>query len=120
MFGWFKKNDDVSALTKLLESERAERIRLEQVAIEVQRKIEEQLVTAEFDEKFRTHEHSLAKKSQALTHLKAAERYIDSFNQAKGARRSELQAIIDSRLEKAAQLGFAIKGDITQAIMDLE
>ena len=122
MFGWFKKSEeqDISTLTKLLKAEQAERRRLEEVASLAKIAKDEEMVETKRLERNRVYEQSLARKSQALIHLRAAERYIDSFNQAKGARRSELQAIIDARLEKSANLGFPIKGDITQAIMDLE
>ena len=122
MFGWFKKSEeqDITVLTRLLEAEQAERRRLEQVASEAKIAKDKEMKVTKHLEKQRLYNQSLANKSQALIHLRAAERYIDSFNQATGARRSELQAIIDGRLEKAANLGFGIKGDITQAIMDLE
>jgi len=119
MFKWFKK-EPVSKLTKLLEAEQKERKALEAQAVEDKRKISEMMLVAEFDEKTKVYAGSIKKKESALIHLRAAERYIDGFNQAKGARKSELQAIIDARLEKAANLGYPIQGDITQAIMDLE
>lgn len=122
MFNWFKKSEeqDISALTKLLKAEQAERRRLEQVASEAKIAKDKEMKITKHLEKQRLYDQSIATKSQALVHLRVAERFIDSFNQAKGARKSELQAIIDGRLEQAANLGFPIKGDITQAIMDLE
>ena len=122
MFNWFKKSEeqDITTLTKLLKAEQAERRRLEQVASEAKIAKDKEMVITKHLENKRVYDQSLLNKAQALVHLRAAERYIDAFNQATGARRSELQAIIDARLEKASNLGFAIKGDITQAIMDLE
>lgn len=98
MFDWFKKD------TKL--DEAAKKIEL----------LEVQLEQAKQEESERVQQLNKKGKAQAIAHLRAAERYYEQMIQTKGARKTELKAIIDLRLERAEQLGYAVRGTITETI----
>ncbi|MGB1304025.1 hypothetical protein [Pseudoalteromonas marina] len=58
-------------------------------------------------------------KMQALEHLRVAERYSEQIGLAQGSRKTELQSLVDTRLEKAKNLGFDLDGTITETINGL-
>lgn len=101
IFGWRLTNKPIH-----VESERVKALKLA-------------LAEAQYQERERSSNQVIKDKRQAIVHLKAAERYFESMQLATGARVSELKAIVDSRLEKARQLGFELKGSITQTIQRL-
>jgi len=82
-------------------------------------KLKEELKEAKAAEEKRLIDQRERNRGQAIIHLEVAERYQESMEQSEGARKSSLRALIDKRLEKAANLGFPIKGDITRAILDI-
>jgi len=119
IFGWrltrkpvHVESEEVSSLHKLLKAEQTIRTENEKNAIQVEKDLKEQLKY----EKERVKIQQDANKIQAIIHLRAAERYNESFEQSVGARQSELKAIIDARVEKVEQLGFKLKGSITETI----
>ena len=98
MFGWFKKDKKLDDAAKKVEV------------------LEAQLEQAKQEESERVQQLNKKSKAQALAHLRAAERYYDQMIQAKGARKSEIKAIVDLRLERAEQLGYSVRGTITETI----
>lgn len=106
------ESEEIKSLHKLLKEEKKLRAdadkKREQVKKEHAKVVKEQERQAQL-----AYECS---KKQAIAHLRIAERYADQLTQCKGARHSEIKALLDSRLEKAEHLGFKVTGDITKAI----
>ena len=82
-------------------------------------KLEKELAKARKNEANRVNVVLNKNKARALEHLKVAERYELQIGQMKGARKSEFQSLVDTRLEKASNLGFKVNGSITAAINGL-
>ena len=84
-----------------------------------EQKLSEEQVKAKKLELEREKRKTREDRACALEHLRIAERYNDSMLTMKGARRSELKAIVDRRIEMAENLGVPLKGTITNTINDL-
>ncbi len=60
--------------------------------------------------------HKAKNQAQAVEHLRIAERYEEMSLMVNGARKSEFRAIVERRIENAANLGVKVKGTITETI----
>lgn len=123
IFGWRLTNkkpqvesDQVKELHEKLDTE--QRFRDEEKKLEAKKLKEREieLKTLKRAEAERIKKQQRNNKKAAISHLKMAERYYDSMTRAKGSRKSELRAIIDKRIEQAANLGFQLNGTITNTI----
>ncbi len=85
----------------------------------VEEVISEELIKAQELEAKQLERRAREDKACALEHLRVAERYNDLMLDAKGARKTELQAIVDRRLEFAYNLGFPLNGTISHTINEL-
>ena len=123
IFGWRLTNkkpqvesDRIQHLQTLLETEQRHREeqRVKSENKEVELKI--LLSKAEAEERARDKSARSKSKSMAIVHLKAAERYNEQAELSTGARKAELKAIVENRLEKVKQLGIHLDGSITETI----
>ena len=119
IFGWRLTNkpphvesEEIKALQGLL----ADEAKYRADAAAKANVVAEQLEEAREQEHKRLLTMQKANNTQAVVHLKSAERYEAQLEFAKGARRTELQAIVDTRVETARHLGFELKGTITETI----
>ena len=125
-FGWrftrkppHVESDEIKALHKLLKNEKAERASQAKKAAKNAKALKLELEKAKLKEQQRLSIQREDNKQQAINHLQAAERYFEQMEQAKGARVSQLKAIVDTRLEQAENLGFKLNGSITKTIQGL-
>lgn len=126
IFGWRLTNkkpevesEKINALHKLLENESKARAKQEKDSKAAVKKLKIDLKEVKEREEEAKRKAKDNNKEQALAHLKAAERYENSMAQATGARKTQLQAIVDDRLEKAKNLGYDLKGSISATINSL-
>lgn len=123
MFGWRLTNkkpevesEIVKDLHQKLEVEQSARKADVDKAKDKATKLKSELAEAKEAEAKRVSVQQNKNRAQAVEHLKAAERYKNSASQAQGARVTQLQAIIDERLEKVKNLGFEVTGNISNMI----
>lgn len=79
-------------------------------------KINKALKQALKEEAVREASNNKKSRQQALAHLKVAERYQESIATLTGSRKTEIQAIVDKRVENAANLGLRLRGTISETI----
>ena len=113
------ESDEIKELHALLAAEKAVRDRQAQKSSEESAALKAELAESQYQERERVSTQMNKNKRQAVVHLKKAERYFEQMELAEGSRVSELKAIVDGRLEKAEQLGFKLKGSITETIQSL-
>ena len=126
MFGWRLTNkkpevesDIIKELHEKIDTEqryRSEQARVLQKETDAAKK---ELHQVKKEEAERVKKAKRDNRKAAIAHLKMAERYHDAMTRAKGARRSELRAIVDKRLEQFTNLGFKLNGTITKTIEGL-
>ena len=126
MFGWRLTNkkpiiesEEIKELHEALDNEREHREK-EEAAL----RKEAEAATAELhrvkkEEAKRINARRKVDKRVAIAHLVAAERYENAMDKAQGARKSQLKAIVDERVEKFTNLGFKLNGSITKTIQGL-
>ena len=126
LFGWRLTNkkpkvesDSIQELHNQLEIE--QRYRKEQVeTLKIEANaVKKELHAVKKAEAKRVLAQKKQDRKQALAHLKAAERYDEAMSKSTGARRSELKAIVDKRVEQFTNLGFKLNGTITNTIAGL-
>lgn len=122
-FGWRLTNkqpivesEAIKELHLALKIEQDYRKEALEIAKTKEAKLKVLLSKAELEQSERQKKLTQKNKKQATAHLKIAERYYEQMSQTSGARHSELKSIVDNRLEKAKNLGFNVKGSITQTI----
>jgi hypothetical protein len=123
IFGWRLTNkkpevesDKVKEIHALLKGEVDHRQNLEKIHSNEQVKLKKKVVFAEGEAKKARAKQINDNKSEAIIHLRAAERYENMMDQCKGSRADELKAIVSARVEKALNLGFEVQGSISKTI----
>ena len=110
------ESEEMKELRILLREEKKLREKVARDKQKADRELKEATEKAEKEEAKRLLKQQKTKKAEAITHLEVAERYNEALLQAEGARAAKLTALIETRLEKAANLGFPLKGTITGTI----
>jgi len=113
------ESEEVKELHALLKAEKKVRDRQALNAAEEAASLKLALAESQYQARDRASTRKIKNQRQGLVHLRAAERYFEAMQMAKGARVSELKALVDSRLEKASHLGVELKGTITKTIQGL-
>jgi hypothetical protein len=126
IFGWRLTNkkphiesDMVQELHRKLEVEQKHRENEAFKAANKEVELKLLLSKAEAEENERQKRLTSKNRTQALNHLRMAERYYEQMTQSLGARKTELRAIVDKRVEQAENLGFKLKGTISETITRL-
>jgi DNA-directed RNA polymerase alpha subunit len=113
------ESEEIKELHEALDNEREHREAQEKALKKEAEEAKKELHRVKKEEAKRIEAAKRSNRKAAISHLVAAERYENALGKAQGARKSQLQAIIDERVEKFENLGFKLNGSITKTIQGL-